>query len=67
MIRQEEISHKISFPSHNQVHVVQTLSFKMIYYRVLKSDIINFFCAFQHFHDHISVDHDENLHMPNLT
>ena len=27
-----ETSRKISFPSYNQIHVVQTLSFKMIYY-----------------------------------
>ena len=27
-----ETSRKISFPSFNQIHVVQTLSFKMIYY-----------------------------------
>ena len=27
-----ETSHKISFPSYNQIHIVQTLSFKMIYY-----------------------------------
>ena len=34
--------------------------------RVLKCDII-FVLAFQHFHDHISVDHDENPHTPNFT
>ena len=27
-----ETSHKISFPSYNQIHIIQTLSFKMIYY-----------------------------------
>ena len=26
-----------------------------------------YFFAFQHFHDHISVEHDENPHTPNLT
>ena len=28
-------------------------------YKVLKCDVINFFFAFQHFHDNISVEHDE--------
>ena len=27
----------------------------------------NFLFAFQHFHDHISEEHDENPHTPNLT
>ena len=36
--------------------------------RVLKCDVIKFsFFAFQHFHNHISVEHDENPQTPNLT
>ena len=33
-----ETSRKISFLSYNQIHVAQTLSFKMIYYLVMVAD-----------------------------
>ena len=46
-----ETGRKISFPSYNQVHVVQTLSFKMIYYMswllpYLRSKTYNFLQKF---------------------
>ena len=35
-----ETSRKISFLSYNQIHVAQTLSFKMIYYLVMVADFL---------------------------
>ena len=53
------------FPPKKIQHFLQPVTFTTIEYRSVTSS--NFVFAFQHFHDHISVEHDENPHTPNFT